>query len=392
MRVVAIIQARMGSTRLPGKVLMPIAGKPVLWHVIHRLRKCKTVDSIALAISTNPVDDPLEKFGENVGINVIRGPEDNVLERYYIAAKALQADIIIRVTGDAPLIDPDWIDHLVLELIDQKIDWVGGDPEIPSIHEGFSPFTFKALEKLIHDAGNDPAAREHVTAYFKEHPEFVPIAYVNPGPEYRFSGARISVDTPADLRFLEEVYRLLKTKPGEADVRDVVALLQIRPDLMRINSFVHQKKPYEPTRHILICCDSDDKFLKKSLKFSLKLAEILRDFHGFGITFFILKESKVCELVGKAGFSIESFQLDNEEQVFGETVNRLKPEIIINYKKQVESEKINKLREKGIIIIDFNDINHKINQKSHLLGSESDEKEIVNKILAFFSKNKILFD
>src|SRR5690242_7529237 len=94
MRIVAIIQARMGSTRLPGKVLKPIAGQPLLWHIVHRLRKSHLIEDVAIATTTNPLDDAIVEFGRNNGVTVIRGPEDNVLQRFALAAEATDADII----------------------------------------------------------------------------------------------------------------------------------------------------------------------------------------------------------------------------------------------------------------------------------------------------------
>ena len=119
-RVAAIIQARMGSSRLPGKVLMPLVGKPVLWHIIHRLRKSRTVDVIAIATSDRPDDDALVEFANREDIPLIRGPVDNVLLRYAKAAEELDPDVIVRVTGDAPLIDPATVDKLVEKLIRGK--------------------------------------------------------------------------------------------------------------------------------------------------------------------------------------------------------------------------------------------------------------------------------
>jgi spore coat polysaccharide biosynthesis protein SpsF len=111
--VVAVIQARMGSSRLPGKVLKPVAGKPLLWHIIHRLRQCRTVDRIAVATSTDPRDAAIEQFCVDEGIACLRGPLHNVLERYRMAAERTGAATLLRVTGDAPLIDPGLIDYLV---------------------------------------------------------------------------------------------------------------------------------------------------------------------------------------------------------------------------------------------------------------------------------------
>ena len=171
-RVVAIVQARMGSTRLPGKVLRPIAGKPLLWHVVHRLRRATTLDAILIATSTNPRDDAICAFCREEGIEWVRGPEDNVLARFALAAEASRADVIVRVSSDAPLLDAAFIDHLVEALIAQDGDYVLLEPGALCAHEGVDPFSRRALDKLVSEAAHDPVAREHVTGYFKLHPGF----------------------------------------------------------------------------------------------------------------------------------------------------------------------------------------------------------------------------
>ncbi len=113
LRIVAVIQARMGSTRLPGKVLKPIAGQPLLWHIVHRLRRSQFIEQIAIATSTNPRDDAIVEFGREHGVPVVRGPEDDVLARFARAAELLDADIIVRVSSDAPFVDAGFIDHLL---------------------------------------------------------------------------------------------------------------------------------------------------------------------------------------------------------------------------------------------------------------------------------------
>jgi len=151
-RVVAIVQARMGSTRLPGKVLRPIAGKPLIWHVVHRLKRCKTLDAIAIATTEDFRDDPIEWFGHEENLEVVRGPEDNVLRRFELAAEKTQADIIVRVSSDAPFLDPAFIDHLVEALIRQDGDYVLVEPGALCAHEGVDPFSRRALDKLAEEA------------------------------------------------------------------------------------------------------------------------------------------------------------------------------------------------------------------------------------------------
>ncbi|NQV22208.1 MAG: NTP transferase domain-containing protein, partial [Rhodospirillales bacterium] len=254
MTVAAIIQARMGSSRLPGKVLRMLAGKPVLWHIVHRLRKSTRIDRIAIATTTDTADDPIEAFARAEGVTVVRGPEDDVLARFAIAADVLEADVILRVTGDAPLVDPKVADQLIRALEDADADYATYAPEGIAIDEGFSPLSRRALERLCEVAPDDPVAREHVTAYFKEHPDFGRVATITP-PSARAFDARLSVDTPADLEFLEAVYRELCAAPGDADVKQVVALLRQRPDLVAINQYVHQKGAREEGISVLIRCD-----------------------------------------------------------------------------------------------------------------------------------------
>src|ERR1700733_9354326 len=134
--VVAVIQARMSSSRLPGKVLMPIAGKPLLWHIVHRLKKCRTVDAIAVATSTDPSDDALAKFCADEGIICVRGSLHNVLDRYRLAAEQTGAKTLLRVTGDSPLIDPGFVDYLVHAIGAGDFDFVQLEPGALCAHEG----------------------------------------------------------------------------------------------------------------------------------------------------------------------------------------------------------------------------------------------------------------
>ena len=196
-RVVAVIQARMGSTRLPGKVLKPVAGKPLLWHIVHRLKSSRLIEDIAIATTTNPLDEAIVEFGASEGVTVIRGPEDDVLARFALAAEAMDADVIVRVSSDAPFIDAAFVDHLIATLIEQEGDYVliqeGGE----CAHEGVDPFSRRALDKLMMDAANDPAAREHVTGYFKLHPDFVKVVRAAPWPALKPPTSSWRCSTPA---------------------------------------------------------------------------------------------------------------------------------------------------------------------------------------------------
>ena len=224
-KVAAIIQARMGSTRFPGKVLKPLAGKPVIWHIVYRLRKCQTVDIIAIATSVKSFDDPLEEFCREQKIPCVRGSEDNVLDRYNQAAEELEADIIVRVTGDAPLVDPEIIDDLVINIKKYGVDYCSISLEPPSIHEGFGVFTTSTLQRLSLIAEHDPVAREHITPYLRSHPELFSHKFIPIKPEHIIQDSHVSVDTQEDLNRLEKIYSRTGARPGDIDSKDVVEIL-----------------------------------------------------------------------------------------------------------------------------------------------------------------------
>jgi len=347
----------MGSSRLPGKVLMPLAGKPILWHIVYRLHKCRSVDTIAVATSTSSADDPIEEFALRAGIEVVRGPEDNVLARYALAAEQLDADIILRVTGDAPLVDPALADCLVETLIEKDADYCTSDPQVHSIHEGFSPFTFHALQKLVHEAGDDPVAREHVTAYFKKHPEFVRVAYVPIDPDYQFSGARVSVDTPADLRFLEEVYARLNVPAGEIDVRDVVRLLRSEPALLKINVHVYRKDADERSRRVVFRCDGDVRLGLGHIYRCLALADELREVHGCGVSFAMAKGPIGFDLIRQAGYPIEHKPDDEDEDLWlGHVIQRLRPDaLVLDVRSELARSSVEKWHSNGLLIVTLDD-------------------------------------
>lgn len=325
-RVAAIVQARMRSTRLPGKVLKEIAGAPLLWHVLHRLRACAEVDVIAVATSTDPADDAIESYCREQGVLCVRGPEDHVLRRYALAAEACQAGVVLRVTSDAPLIDPGFIDYLIRGLIERDADFVMMADGATVAHEGADPFTRRALDKLVTEAADDPVAKEHVSAYFKAHPGFVRIAYL-PAPEWlKFSGARLSIDTPADAAFLSSVYERLNARAGEAALSDLVALLRRDPTLMRINAHVVQKGASQMTGSILMRCDGGGALGFGHVKRSLALARQFRDAHGFGVAFAMTADQDAQTLVEREGFPVHSWSRGESEAVWlSGIVARLRP-------------------------------------------------------------------
>lgn len=312
-RIVAVIQARMGSTRLPGKVLRPVAGKPLLWHIVHRLKASRLIADIAIATTVNPLDEAIVEFGAAHGIAVIRGPEDDVLARFAKAAEILDADIIVRVSSDAPFLDARFIDHLVTSMIDQGGDYVLMEDGAPCAHEGVDPLTRRALDKLMLHAGDDPAAREHVTGYFKLHPDFVRIARAPAYPLLAREGGRLTIDTPDDLAFVEAVHDRLQAKAGEASLSDLLLLLEREPELRVINGHVKQK-PILPSGGLaLIRCDGGGKFGYGHVKRMVALARALRDCESIGVLFALNGTPDAALPIRRAGF--EAVMIDGHDDL-----------------------------------------------------------------------------
>jgi spore coat polysaccharide biosynthesis protein SpsF len=304
LRIVAVIQARMGSTRLPGKVLKPVAGQPLLWHIIHRLKTSRLIEEIAIATTINPLDDAIVEFGAAQGIAVVRGSEDDVLARFARAAEILDADIIVRVSSDAPFVDAGFVDHLIASMIEQGGDYVLMEDGAPCAHEGVDPLTRRGLDKLMMDAGEDPAAREHVTGYFKLHPDFVPIARASAYPSLARDGGRLTIDTPDDLAFVEAVHARLDARAGEASLADLLSLLEREPDLRAINGHVKQK-PILPSGGLaLIRCDGGGKFGYGHVKRMVVLARALRDRESIAVLFALHGSEDAALPIRRAGFEV----------------------------------------------------------------------------------------
>ena len=328
-RVVAIVQARMNSTRLPGKVLRPIAGKPLLWHVVHRLRNCRTVDDIAVATSTDPGDNAVAEFCHEQGVICIRGSEHNVLARYALAAAETRADVVVRVTGDAPFIDPGFIDHFVTALIEQDGDYVKLAPGVRCAHDGVDPLTRHALDRLMKEVPEDPVAREHVTGYFKLHPDFARAALAPAYPPLDHAEARLSIDTPADLAFAEVAYQRLGAAPGEASLPDLLNLLERDPSLRAINAHVRQKTLGQKGGLALIRCDGGHSFGYGHIRRCLMVARALRDHEGAGVLFVLDGDEGAAAKLRGADFETLVLPQSGEADFMASLVDMRKPNMLV---------------------------------------------------------------
>ncbi|MEQ1755733.1 MAG: NTP transferase domain-containing protein [Micropepsaceae bacterium] len=311
--IAAVVQARMRSTRLPGKVLQPVAGKPLLWHVLHRLKKSKLINALCVATTTDPADDELAAYAISQGATVVRGPEEDVLARYALAARTLNADIIVRVTADAPLVDAAFVDYLISEMVNAKADFVVLKPGLSAIHEGADPMTRHALDKLAAEAAGDPVAREHVSAYFKSHRDFVKVAEIDLPEKWRFKGARLSIDTPADVSFIETVYQRLHAQAGTATLTDLISLLNREPELLQLNANVQQKSATAASGTVVMRCDGGAMLGFGHVRRCLGVAGKLRDREGFGVRFAMIEDQAAVDFVRAAGFAVDVMPEDCKE-------------------------------------------------------------------------------
>lgn len=247
MKIVAVVQARMGSSRLPGKVLLSLGYHPVIEHVVTRLGGALRLDDLVVAIPAGSKDDPLEQACRELGVTVVRGPEDDVLERYRRAARAVAADVVVRVTADCPCLDAEVVDRVVSEYLSSGADYASNTLE-RTWPRGYDveAFSGRLLEHVA--AGNlQPYEREHVTPVIWQHPEQFRLHRVVSRPPCGHPDWRLCLDTAEDYAVLRLLWR------GCADVRGrlpgaarVAAYLAKNPWLTGMNSSVRQQAVPDP--------------------------------------------------------------------------------------------------------------------------------------------------
>ena len=232
MKVTAIIQARMTSTRLPGKVLMEVMGRPLLSYQIERLRFSKRIDEIIIATTTNKEDDRIAKLAHKEGIKFYRGSEDDVLDRYYQAAKKYGAEHIMRLTGDCPLIDPVICDLVIDSYLKSGVDFVHTGP---TFAEGLDceVFSFECLKLAWHGA-KLRSEREHCTMYFHNHPEKITKTTIENSTDD--SKYRFTVDEPEDVLVVKAIFEsLYQNREGHFGSSEIKGLLDFNPDIFNLN-------------------------------------------------------------------------------------------------------------------------------------------------------------
>jgi spore coat polysaccharide biosynthesis protein SpsF len=241
-RVVAHIQARMGSERLPGKVLADVAGRPAESRLLERLRACRLLDGVILATSDAPGDDPLEAWAAAEGVPCHRGSEHDLLSRVVDAQRAMEAEVIVPVTGDCILIDPEIVDMGIETYLANDCDIVSNVWR-PSYPQGVDVqvYRLELLEQLERTT-TDPAYREHVSLHFYEHPDELDIVHLIAPARWHGPDLRFQLDYPEDLEFIRQVYARLEPEHGNNfGLEEVMALLRAEPALGEINAHCVEK-------------------------------------------------------------------------------------------------------------------------------------------------------
>lgn len=223
----------MGSSRLPGKVMMDLAGRPILEHVLRRCQKIQNADIVVCAIPEDPQNDPIDQLCEACGVRVVRGDENDVLGRYHKAAKLVDATVVMRVTSDCPLIDPEVCDA-VLELRKQSdLDYACNNMPLSFPHGlDCEAFTMAAFDIAWRES-NTQEQREHVTPWLRQNPDISNGALKGPGGSA--SEHRWTIDYPEDLDFFRALFAQLPGDPSTIHYREVLKVLKKDPSLATIN-------------------------------------------------------------------------------------------------------------------------------------------------------------
>ena len=241
-KVIAIVQARVGSTRLPGKVMMNIINKPILQHICERLRRSLRIDAIVLATTTSKEDDLLVNFAKKAILAYYRGEKRDVLSRYYGAANQFRAEVIIRICADSPLVDPQIIDEVVDKHLRSNSAYTStGIKRTFPLGINTEVFSYDALERAYNEAKLD-YEREHVTPYIYQHPKLFKIQHIEASGNLRRPDLRLTVDTEEDLRLIREIYKRLYRDDQIFYTEKVIELLEKHPELVAINAHIKQKE------------------------------------------------------------------------------------------------------------------------------------------------------
>ena len=235
-----ILQGRVASTRLPGKVLLPLAGKATIQHVYERMLQCRNVDRIIIATSVNPEDNPIEQMFQQQGVTVFRGSADDPLDRYYQAASHFGVKHVMRVMSDCPLVDPQLSDAVITGYFEGDYDYYSLGKELPP-GLGAGVISFSALERTWRETSLR-SDREHITPYISNHPEIFKLGSLD--IIHGLQHHRWVMDHPEDYQFMQAIYAALY-QPGKLFLTDdIITFLHQHPHLLRLNNHIPKEEAY----------------------------------------------------------------------------------------------------------------------------------------------------
>lgn len=242
MNITATIEARMTSTRLPGKVLLPFGGIPALQILVERVRRAKYIDAIVVATTTNAADEPIVELCKQLGVPCWRGSEDDVLQRVLDAGKAAGADVLCELMGDSPFIDPLLIDNTITAHLSGTYDYTSNFFPVNTFPLGFAVQVFPlAVLQRVAQLTNDPVDRAHVSCFIYHNPRLFRLHGVQAAPEVCGADIRVALDTQSDYELMSAVFDALYPHNPMFQAKDVVAFLRERPELLLLNKHVRAK-------------------------------------------------------------------------------------------------------------------------------------------------------
>jgi spore coat polysaccharide biosynthesis protein SpsF len=240
-RVVATVEVRMSSTRLPGKVLLPAMGEPMLMHLVRRLRAVPSIDAIVIATTVNVSDQPIVEFARSVGLACYRGSENDVLARVIDAGESAQAEVLVEITGDCPVIDPDLIEQTIQIFFNHQVQYASNSL-VRSYPDGMDTQVMW-LDALKSSAAltNDQLDREHVTRFICRHPEIYPRAHLVAPPSLHWPELGLTLDEESDYQLLKKLIEELAPTDPLFSCHDMIRLLRQHPEWVEINRAVVRK-------------------------------------------------------------------------------------------------------------------------------------------------------
>lgn len=242
MKIGAIVQARMASTRLQAKEMKEIMEKPMLWHLVDRVGKSESIDEIIIATTTNKEDDAIEGFASNHHLGIYRGSENDLADRYYKAAKRHDIDVIVRIWGDCPLIDPKMIDEAIGKYLDHEADYVDNwNPPTSPLGTHIEIYSFNALERVWKGA-DDPFLREFPCEYIYANQSLFNALHIKNDPD--LSNIHLGVDYIEDLELVRIIFERLYSRDRTFSMDDILDLMERCPELKAMNKGLERDKEY----------------------------------------------------------------------------------------------------------------------------------------------------